>query len=123
MADALLVLNAGSSSLKFSVFLDEHPPRLLLQGRLEELSARPRFVARANGRVVGEERWPDGTDLGHAGALDHLFRWGRSGVLGQHRVAAVGHRVVHGGTRFSQPVVVDAATLAELEALVPLAPL
>ena len=122
-AGALLVLNAGSSSLKFSVFHDEDPPRLLLRGQLEELSTRPRFVARTNGAVVGERDWPAGTQLGHDGAIEHLFRWGRGGVLVGHHIAAVGHRVVHGGTRFSGPVLVDAATLADLEALVPLAPL
>ena len=123
MSDALLVLNAGSSSLKFSVFLDEEPPRLLLRGQTAERSTRPHFVARAAGAVIGERDWPAGTQLGHEGAIDHLFDWGRDGVLGEHPIAGVGHRVVHGGTRFSTPVLVDATTLAELEALVPLAPL
>jgi acetate kinase len=124
MPDALIVLNAGSSSLKFSVFADEDPPRLLLRGQLEELATRPRFIARAGGAVVGEKRWPAGTELGHQGAIEYLFEWARrGGVFGEERVAAVGHRVVHGGTRFSAPVLVDAATLAALEELVPLAPL
>lgn len=120
---ALLVLNAGSSSLKFSLFRDEDPPRLLLRGQFEELSTRPRFVARAGGAVVGERDWPAGTQLGHDGAIDHLFSWGRSGALGEHHIAAVGHRVVHGGTRFSTPVLIDATTLRELVTLIPLAPL
>lgn len=123
MSDALLVLNAGSSSLKFSVFLDEEPPRLLVRGQLEEIASHPRFVARADGAVIGQHSWPAGTRLGHAGAVDHLLAWGRSGVLGEHRIAAVGHRVVHGGARFSAPVLIDDAIVAELEALVPLAPL
>ena len=120
---AWLVLNAGSSSLKFSVFGNGDPPRLLLRGHLEELSTRPRFVARAGGTVVGKREWPAGTRLGHEGAIEYLFGWARGGALGEHRVAAVGHRVVHGGTRFSGPVLVDDATLAELQTLVPLAPL
>jgi acetate kinase len=123
MADALLVLNAGSSSVKFSVFLDGDPPRPLLRGQLEGLPARPRFVARAAGTVVAEKTWPEGTGLGHEEALEYLLGWGREGVLGEHRVVAVGHRIVHGGTRFSSPVILDASTLAELESLVPLAPL
>src|SRR5262245_16706674 len=123
MSDALLVLNAGSSSLKFSVFLDEDPLRLLLRGQLEELETRPRFIARAAGAVISERTWAAGTALGHAGAVDYLFSWGRDGALGEHRIAAVGHRVVHGGVRYSTPVLIDAATLAALEALVPLAPL
>lgn len=123
MSGALLVLNAGSSSLKFSVFLDEDPPRLLVRGQLEGLSTRPRFVARAAGAVIGERDWGAGTLLGHDGAIDYLLGWGQGGVLGQDSIVAVGHRVVHGGAHFSQPVLVDAATMAELEALVPLAPL
>jgi acetate kinase len=124
MSNALLVLNAGSSSLKFSLFLDEDPPHLLMRGLLEELDARPRFVARAaGGGVVAERDWPDGARLGHDGAIDHLLGWARGGALGDHRLVAVGHRVVHGGTRFSGPAVVDPANLAELESLVPLAPL
>ncbi|CAM3114383.1 acetate/propionate family kinase [Corallococcus soli] len=121
--DALLVLNAGSSSLKFSVFLDEEPLRLLLRGEFEELSTRPRFVAHADGAIISQKDWAPGTQLGYTGATDFLFAWGREGVLGGHRIAATGHRVVHGGMRFSRPALVDAATLAELEALIPLAPL
>jgi acetate kinase len=123
MSEALVVLNAGSSSLKFSIFLDEAAPRLLLHGQIEGLSTRPRFVARAGGDVVAEKDWGAGAPLGHDGAIDYLLSWGRDGVLGEHPIAAVGHRVVHGGARFSQPVRVDAAILAALEALVPLAPL
>jgi acetate kinase len=123
MSDVVVVLNAGSSSLKFSVFLDEDPPRRLFRGQLEGLLTRPRFVARDEKAVVGTHDWPEGTQLGHEGAIDFLFHWGRQGALGQHRIVAAGHRVVHGGTRFSSPVLIDAATLAELDALVPLAPL
>jgi acetate kinase len=123
MSDALLVLNAGSSSLKFSVFLDEDPPRPLLRGQLEGLLTRPRFVARNSTAVVGEKEWPSGTMLGHQGAIEFLFTWGRGGALAGHRIVATGHRVVHGGMKFSAPVLINSETLAELEALVPLAPL
>ncbi|NTX40284.1 acetate/propionate family kinase [Myxococcus sp. CA033] len=120
---ALLVLNAGSSSLKFSLFLDEDPPRLLLRGAFEALSTQPRFLARAGGSIIGEKDWAPGTQLGYEGALDHLFAWGRGGVLGGRHVTAVGHRVVHGGSHFFGPALIDAATLAALETLIPLAPL
>jgi acetate kinase len=123
VADALLVLNAGSSSLKFSVFFDDDPPRPMLRGQIDGLTGRPRFIARASGAVIGEEEWPVGTQLGHDAAIDYLLRWGRNGVLGQHRIVGVGHRVVHGGTQFSSPALIDEATLAQLERLVPLAPL
>jgi acetate kinase len=123
MSDALLVLNAGSSSLKFSVFLDEEAPQPLLRGQLEGLLTQPRFVARNDTAVVGEKEWPSGTKLGQEDAIDFLFTWGRGGALGVHQIVAAGHRVVHGGMKFTAPVLVDASILAELEALVPLAPL
>ncbi len=123
MADALLVLNAGSSSLKFSVFLEGDPPQPLLRGLIEELLTRPRFVARDETSVLFEKEWPEGTRLGHAGAIEFLFTWVRGGALGEYRIAAAGHRVVHGGTRFAAPSLIDSATLSELEALIPLAPL
>jgi acetate kinase len=123
MSDTLLVLNAGSSSLKFSVFLDEEPPQPLLRGQLEGLLTQPRFGVRAGTAVVGEKEWPSGTKLGHEGAIDFLFAWGRGGALGVHQIVAAGHRVVHGGMKFTGPVLIDAETLAALESLVPLAPL
>ena len=78
MADTILVLNAGSSSLKFSVFLDGDPPIASVRGQLEGLFTLPHFVARnADGAVIGEKEWPSGTQLAHAGAVEFLFQWGR----------------------------------------------
>jgi acetate kinase len=124
MADAIVVLNAGSSSLKFSVFLDGESPEPLLRGQLEGLFTRPHFVARDHaGGVVGEKEWTAGTRLGHDGAIEFLFAWGRGGVLRGHRIVAAGHRIVHGGLKFTHPVLIDPEVLAALEAFVPLAPL
>jgi acetate kinase len=122
MSDALLVLNAGSSSLKFSVFLDEDPPQPLVRGQIEGLTGQPRFIARNASAVISRQEWPANTPLGHSAAVEFLFAWGR-GALRGNRIVAVGHRVVHGGTKFRAPVLIDPAALAELEALVPLAPL
>ena len=123
MPDALLVLNAGSSSLKFSVFLDQQPPQPFLRGQLEGLLTEPRFIARINDSTIGKKQWPAGTHLGHRGALEFLFAWGRGGMLGEQRIVAAGHRVVHGGAKFTAPVLIDEQTLADIEAFVPLAPL
>jgi acetate kinase len=124
MANAILVLNAGSSSLKFSVFVDAEPPGLLLRGQLEGLFTEPHFVAKdPAGKVAGERRWAAGDQLGHGGAIEFLFAWGRGGAMGGHRLVAAGHRVVHGGREFTSPVVIDPKVLDALEALVPLAPL
>ena len=123
MSDALLVLNAGSSSLKFAVFLNQDLPQPVLRGQIERLTAQARFVARNDSAVVSQKEWPPETQLGHKGAIEFLFAWGRAGALSGHRIVAVGHRVVHGGTKFRAPALVKPETLAELEILNPLAPL
>jgi acetate kinase len=64
-----------------------------------------------------------GPPLGHEGAIEFLFNWGHGEALGGHRVAAVGHRVLHGGVKFTGPVLVTADVLGALKALIPLAPL
>jgi acetate kinase len=123
MSDTILVLNAGSSSIKFSVFRDGNVPESFLGGQIEGLFTGPRFMARDNaGIVVGKRDWPSNTNLGHAGAIEFLLSWGRATLTG-HRIIAAGHRVVHGGRKFSRPVLVNAEVLADLEALIPLAPL
>jgi acetate kinase len=124
MADAILVLNAGSSSLKFSVFVSANPPEPFLRGQLEGLYTQPHFMARDHASAtIGEKAWPAGTRLGHDGAIEHLFAWGRGGALGSNRIVAAGHRVVHGGLKYTQPVRIDGAVLAVLDTFVPLAPL
>jgi acetate kinase len=124
MADAILVLNAGSSSLKFSLFLIRGPElELWIRGQVEGLSTAPAFVAKdATGKTVAEHRWQQGETLGHDGAITHLVEFLR-GVMGSNRLIAIGHRVVHGGPDFSAPVVVTADLVRRLEQLVPLAPL
>jgi len=123
MPDALLVLNAGPSSLRFSVFRNADPPRLLLRGQIDGLLTQPQFLARTATKLVGAKTWKRGTRLGHRGAVEFLFEWASDGALGDHRITAVGHRVVHGGMGHDGPCVIDATTLDELDALCPLAPL
>jgi len=124
MADAILVINAGSSSLKFSVFLcrgTELEPSL--RGQVEGLNTSPRFTAKdAAGRSISERVWKEGESLGHEGAVSHLIDFLRSTGGGQ-RLVAVGHRVVHGGLEYSEPTRVTPEVLRALEKLIPLAPL
>lgn len=120
MAGAIVVLNAGSSSLKFSVFLDQDRPPLWLRGQFQGLPGHVRFVARNETAVVAEREWER---LDHEGALEFLFDWGPGGAMGGHRAVAVGHRVVLGGMKFTAPVRIDPEVVAALEELVPLAPL
>ncbi len=124
MADAIVVINAGSSSIKFSLFtVAGDDLDLELHGQIEGLGEAPRFVSRtAGGEVVGEKRWPAGTALGHDGALEHLAGYLR-GEVSQHRLVAVGHRVVQGGLKYTAPVLVDGPVLRELEQFAPLMPL
>lgn len=120
----ILVLNAGSSSVKFAFYVAEGDAlRLGFFGFNDALATAPRFSARdANGTLIGEETWPAGARLGHKGAIEHLLAFVETHTAGAP-LAAVGHRVVHGGTEFDHPARVDAGLLDRLEALVPLAPL
>ena len=124
MKDGILVLNSGSSSLKFSVFVAEgNSLELELRGQLEGLFTAPRFVARdPNGKAVAEKSWGEGVRLGHDGALEHL-RIFLLGLGNELRLAGAGHRVVHGGMNYAQPVRITEKILADLHQLIPLAPL
>jgi acetate kinase len=114
------VINAGSSSLKFSFYEGE---RRILTGQVDGIGARPSASAAGSD---GEKIPPP--DLGAkpptvpSEVLPAVVPWARE-RLGDRRLAAVGHRVVHGGLRYSRPARVTPELLAELEALVPLAPL
>lgn len=124
MADSILVLNAGSSSIKFSLFVERGGGlEAGLHGQVEGLYASPRFIAKdASGSTVGEKAWSEDAQFDHASGLDYLFGFIR-GELSGFRLAGVGHRVVHGGLEYTCPVRVDAGVLAELEKFIPLAPL
>ena len=124
MSDAILVLNAGSASLKFSLIVSRGAAlEPTLSGQVEALFTAPHFVARdRSGAAVSEKSWAEGERLGHAGAMAHLIEVLRE-RLGQDRLVGVGHRVVHGGAAFAQPVLVDAKVLDELRRFEPLAPL
>jgi acetate kinase len=119
---ALLVLNAGSSSLKFGVFPAEGG-NASLSGQIDAIGIAPRLRARKGGARF-EEALPGAA--GHACAHEEALAW-LLGWLADHLAAlelvAAGHRVVHGGTRFSRPVRIDDDVLAALQALAPLAPL
>jgi acetate kinase len=122
--DAILVLNAGSSSIKFSLFAEaDGDLALRCGGQIEGLYTAPRFTARdAQGARLAEQSWGEGHRLGHDGALDHLRTFLR-GELADFRLAGIGHRVVHGGLEFTRPVRLDGDVLLALEKFIPLAPL
>ena len=125
MADYLLVLNAGSSSLKFCVYRRSDAPewQLDVRGQIDGLGTAPRFTARRgdSDAVIKSERLIAAVRDAPS-ALEHLATWLRSRYGGAH-VSGVGHRVVHGGPRYSRPALVTPALLDDLRELVPLAPL
>jgi acetate kinase len=125
VSDPILVLNAGSSSLKFCVLAEAGgtiEPQL--SGRIEGLHVAPRFVAKgAAGNTLDEKRWPDRHSLDHDGALAFVLDWlDAHGATGRE-LAGVGHRVVHGGTEFDRAIRVDEHVIERLQRFVPLAPL
>ena len=124
MTDAIVVLNAGSSSFKFSLFQrDGDGIAPIVRGQAEGLYTSPRFVAKnSTGAVIGERAWIDGAKIGHDGALEYLVGFLRD-KLSEHRLVGVGHRVVHGGLEYTKPVRVDASVVDALQKYIPLAPL
>jgi acetate kinase len=123
--DYALVLNAGSSSLKFCVYRRsaEAAWGLASRGQIEGIGTAPRLsVADGAGAGLAKREPLAATVRDGASALDALTGWLR-GAYGGARVVGVGHRVVHGGPRFDRPIVASREILAELAELNPLAPL
>lgn len=123
--DHLLVVNAGSSSIKFRIYAVLPGDRLDLdlKGAFDGIGSHPHlFADDDHGRRVEDDAFTAGQVPTVAAALDRLDDW-LVERLGGERPVAVGHRVVHGGPDFANPVPVDDAVIAKLEALVPLAPL
>jgi len=124
MAPLVLVLNAGSSSLKFGVY--ERPENaslaLVAYGQVEGIGTRPRLSAKdeAGETLIDQDLGADVRDAN--GAFDELAAWLRS-HFDREALAAVGHRVVHGGPKFDRPTLVTPEIVRELKELSPLAPL
>ena len=125
MSRGILTINAGSSSIKFALFPLDHPisPVAEVSGQIDGIGAEEtRMVAknRAGERIT--DQILSGERVSHAQAFDALLKWFTATYTGWE-IAAVGHRVVHGGDRYSQPTVIDAQVLAHLTGFTPLAPL
>ena len=128
MTQALLVINSGSSSVKFAAYDVVEPDSVLVRivnGRIEGIGSHPRLLVWGHdGEALEDRRISVSADpvLGPEEAFEALFDW-----LGQHAagrtLGAVGHRVVHGGERFARPALVTPEILDQLDAYTPLAPL
>jgi acetate kinase len=119
--DCLAVINAGSSSIKFALYAADDE-ELLFRGQVENIGISPHLKARdAAGATVAEHSWPsEGFD--HRSATQEIVRLANQ-LLDGSKVVAVGHRVVHGGMKYSGPVRINADVVQELEEFVRLAPL
>ncbi len=116
----LLTLNAGSSSLKFAIYETDTDLPLQLAGQVSGLGGLPHLRVRAGTDLVADEPWPETQGL--EAVLKRTFRW-LDNTGWSARIAAVGHRIVHGGLEFREPTPLTAPVLERLEALAPLAPL
>ena len=123
MSDQIGVLNSGSSSIKFSLFsVFDEELRPGIRGQIESLFTRPHFIAKLDGQTVAEKSWSDGITLTHREATDYLLIFLRN-FLKDSRLIGIGHRIAHGGVKYTAPVLLDNGVLDELEKLIPLAPL
>ena len=116
----ILTLNSGSSSLKFALYRFGPAEALELAGKLDRIGLPAGSFraqdARGETLVTQAVALPD-----HEAALERLFAWLRGHGVAQ-RLAAVGHRVVHGGERFTEPQLITPALRAALQAVIPMAP-
>jgi len=123
MREPIFVINAGSSSVKFSVYetASDRSVEAGAHGQVEGIGTSPRLkVAGLQGRVLADQV-VDGKD--YAGAIAEIHDWFKTYVGSEVALDGIGHRVVHGGSVYSRPVVIDEQVIAGLEELVPLAPL
>ena len=122
--DSILVVNAGSSSVKFGVFAVDGRAKLArkIKGQIDGIGTRPRLRARgANGTSLLDREYDAAAIPDVPAALQLAGSWLRE----EQRMppSAVGHRVVHGGPEYNSPVLINTEVLARLERYVPLAPL
>lgn len=122
MSDAILTLNAGSSSLKFALFeIAGAQLSLSVKGVMEKLDSAPHFTARdGQGKKLAEKHWDHLPDFD--ALVEEVLKWAEA-HLGNARLAVAGHRLVHGGPDHTAPERVTPDLLKTLDALVPLAPL
>lgn len=121
MKEIFLVINAGSSSLKFKIFNLSN--EVIASGQVEGIDVSPSFKAKdGEGNVIGEYKWEEKDAHNHAMVLEYLIQWILK-IFKDYKLKACGHRVVHGGTIFKHSVLIDEKVIADIENLIPLAPL
>ena len=125
MKQGILTINAGSSSIKFALFPLDHPisPEAEVSGQIDGIGAETtKMVAKNKAGERIADQLLEGGKVSHAQAFDALLKWFTASHAAW-QIVAVGHRVVHGGERYSQPTVIDDTVLGHLQSFIPLAPL
>jgi len=124
MSEAIVVFNAGSTSLKFGAYAVDATGSLplLCRGRIDSMHGDPHFVVRDTaGKPVDAHEWGEGHAIDHKTGLHFVITW-LEAHLADTKVAAAGHRVVLGGTRFEAPVRLDGDVLDYLDSLAAIEP-
>ncbi len=124
MSDAILVVNAGSTSLKFAAYGVDAAGSLplLCGGRIDSMQGDPHFVVKdAAGKPLAAHEWGDGQTIDHKAALHFVITWLEAN-LSNMKVVAAGHRVVLGGTRFEAPTRIEGDVLDYLASLAVMEP-
>jgi acetate kinase len=124
MKRAIVVFNAGSTSLKFAAYCIDagHALSVLCAGRIDGMLGNPHFVVKnAAGKACDAHEWGEGHAIDHRTAMSFIVAWLEAN-LADTNVVAAGHRVVLGGTRFNAPVRIDGDVLDYLDALAAMEP-
>jgi acetate kinase len=124
VSEAIVVVNAGSTSLKFCAYAVDgsHSLPRLCHGQIDSMESDPHFVVEnAAGKQLVGHRWGKDHAIDHKTALHFVITWLEAN-LGDRKVVAAGHRVVLGGTRFEAPVLIDADVLKYLNSLAVMEP-
>jgi acetate kinase len=125
MANVFVVLNSGSTSVKFAAYTGDKAESLDLvcRGQLDGIGSQPSFAAKnAKGELIDTQTWGKERILDRDAALKFVISWLQDHDTGL-KVVAVGHRVVQGGVAHHQPTLVGEKVLRELEKLIPIVPL
>ena len=124
MADALFVINAGSSSIKFKLYRALGDDiSVLIGGALDGIGTNPRLRAKDHAGAIMVERDFKPSEIASSAQAQHVIGDWLAPYLAEHNLIGVGHRVVHGGSNYSHPVLVNDAVMETLASFIPLAPL
>ena len=124
VSEAIVVVNAGSTSLKFAAYAVDASRSLplLCRGQIDSMESDPHFVVKnAAGKQSGVHEWGEDRAIDHKTALHFVITWLEAN-LGDRKIIAAGHRIVLGGTRFEAPERIDSDVLAYLDSLVVVEP-